>query len=167
MCWYVNIVDVSLAQGTEIFKMISCDDRMWFSLTLQENIFNFIKHDFTIHYFILLNTSFGYMKLKQFSFSAHSESVLQKFRKTFSLRFQKRSSKESGSSDLGETLSEILGEPSEEESPQHVPSVSTSNTQLDAKEEPTEQKYSRWVSSIIFFSWMNYFRKAISMQEKY
>lgn len=66
---------------------------------------------------------------------------MQKFRKTFSLRFQKKGSKESGSSDLGETLSEILGEPSEEDSPQHVPCVSTSVTQLDSKEDSADQKY--------------------------
>lgn len=74
----------------------------------------------------------------------NQEGVLQKFRKTFSLRFYKKSSKESGSSDLGETLSEMLGdEPLEEKSLQHVPSVSSSSMQLDdAKEkESTEQKH--------------------------
>ncbi|XP_017779219.1 PREDICTED: rho guanine nucleotide exchange factor 4-like [Nicrophorus vespilloides] len=68
-----------------------------------------------------------------------TESVLQKFRKTFSLRFQKKGSKESScASDIGETLSEILGEPSEEEvSPQHQ--VLQSNEPKEG--EQTEQKH--------------------------
>ncbi|KAJ8919125.1 hypothetical protein NQ315_012110, partial [Exocentrus adspersus] len=75
--------------------------------------------------------------------SGHAtESVLQKFRKTFSLRFQKKGSKESCNSDTGETLSEILGEPSEEESsPRHVPSAISSTCQIDSKDEHSEQKY--------------------------
>nr|XP_008197973.1 PREDICTED: spermatogenesis-associated protein 13 isoform X1 [Tribolium castaneum] len=46
-----------------------------------------------------------------------TESVLQKFRKTFSLRFhpKKQSSSNRDSCDLGEALSEMLGEPSEDE----------------------------------------------------
>lgn len=69
-------------------------------------------------------------------FVVNQEGVLQKFRKSFSLRFYKRGSKESGSSDLGETLSEILGEPAEDGGSIHsVPSASASITQLDAKEE--------------------------------
>lgn len=75
-----------------------------------------------------------------FIFLVHQEGVLQKFRKTFSLRFYKKGSKESGSSDLGETLSDILGE---DESLQHVPSASAASiAQMDAKEEEsTEYKH--------------------------
>lgn len=72
----------------------------------------------------------------------NQEGVLQKFRKTFSLRFYKRGSKESGSSDLGETFSEILGEPAEDESVRHVSSETASVAPLDAKEdESTEHKH--------------------------
>ncbi|XP_049821611.1 uncharacterized protein LOC109604696 isoform X2 [Aethina tumida] len=76
-----------------------------------------------------------------------TESVLQKFRKTFSLKFQQKKqggSKESCGSDVGDNLSEILAEPSEEESPQHVPSLPlspSSNCPNDSKDENTEQKY--------------------------
>jgi hypothetical protein len=67
-----------------------------------------------------------------------TESVLQKFRKTFSLRFhQKKASRDSCTSDIGEALSEILGEPSEEESLSHAPSASTT---ADSKDEQPEQK---------------------------
>lgn len=77
-------------------------------------------------------------------FLGNTESVLQKFRKTFSLHFQKRGgSKESGSCDIGDAANEILPDPSEEDSPQHQPHVPGSNTHLESKEEPTEQKY-RW-----------------------
>lgn len=69
-----------------------------------------------------------------------TESVLQKFRKTFSLRFQKKGSKDSCSSEAAEPFSEILGEPSEEDSPQRVPSLTSTNN-IDAKEENSEQKY--------------------------
>ncbi|KAF2884831.1 hypothetical protein ILUMI_21340 [Ignelater luminosus] len=70
-----------------------------------------------------------------------TESVLQKFRKTFSLRFQKKGSKDSCSAEVAEPFSEVLGEPSEEDSPQRVPSLSSTNN-IDAKEENSEQKYS-------------------------
>lgn len=87
---------------------------------------------------LALETPYLYFLL----FAVNQEGVLQKFRKTFSLRFYKKSSKESGSSDLGETLSEILAEPNEEDPLDDVPSASASSTQLDnAKEDDsTEQK---------------------------
>ncbi|KAK4883196.1 hypothetical protein RN001_006515 [Aquatica leii] len=69
-----------------------------------------------------------------------SESVLQKFKKTFSLRFQKKGSKECCNIDLTEQFSEVLREPSEEDSPQRVPSLAETNP-TDVKEENTEQKY--------------------------
>lgn len=57
-----------------------------------------------------------------------TESVLQKFRKTFSLRFQKKGSKDSCGSDLVDTLTEYIGEPSEEDSPHHRAITSTNVT---------------------------------------
>lgn len=78
-----------------------------------------------------------------------AESVLQKFRKTFSLRFQKKSSKES-STDLGEALPDIQADPTEDDSPLHIQTApSSTNTSLDAKDEPSEQKY-KWVRKRFF-----------------
>ncbi|KAK9746793.1 RhoGEF domain [Popillia japonica] len=70
--------------------------------------------------------------------SGHAaESVLQKFRKTFSLRFQKKGSKETGSSDLGDVLPDIQADPSEDDS---CP-TGYSGRSLDVKDEQSEQKY--------------------------
>lgn len=76
-----------------------------------------------------------------------TQSVLQKFRKTFSLHFQsKKGSKEGCITDASENLSEAVCEPSEDElSPRHHASASSSTGNLDdQKEEPhntSEQKY--------------------------
>lgn len=75
---------------------------------------------------------------------------MQKFRKTFSLRFQKKGSKDSCVSDLGDTLTEYIGEPSEEDSPQrvitstNVTGTSGSSGQMISNskdQEQTEQKH--------------------------
>lgn len=69
-----------------------------------------------------------------------TESVLQKFRKTFSLRFQgKKGSKENFSVEPGD-----ISEPLEDETQHHQPSAGSSTSQFeDMKDEslPTEQKY--------------------------
>ncbi|XP_022919808.2 uncharacterized protein [Onthophagus taurus] len=70
-----------------------------------------------------------------------TESVLQKFRKTFSLRFQKKGSKESCSTDFGENLQEVQDQ-EEETIQQRSHSVSPSGSQLvEVKDEHPEQKY--------------------------
>lgn len=77
-----------------------------------------------------------------FSLATTAESVLQKFRKTFSLRFQKKGSKETSSTDIGEVLPEGLPVTCDIDSPLHLPSVTASaGIHVDAKEEPPEQKY--------------------------
>lgn len=65
------------------------------------------------------------------------ESVLQKFRKTFSLRFQKKGSKESCSSDYADGFIDQ----SEEDSPQHVPTAPPEPIAAQKEAESSEQKY--------------------------
>ncbi|KAK9884655.1 hypothetical protein WA026_007498 [Henosepilachna vigintioctopunctata] len=67
-------------------------------------------------------------------FPSTAESVLQKFKKSISLRFQKKGSKDS-SIDQGQVVPEISGEPSEEDI-----TAPSSSQQSDSKDEQTEQK---------------------------